>query len=455
MWDTSGSADFVYLCLMTVGSSFLIRRYGLPILISCIFLLPSIAVGQVRWTGSWETHYKPWPHIPEIKMVLHVAAPTMDMLYPAMLELSHGTFTGRYELLLVKKNQHQLGIGRNKYPLVEEPFGLGPWMMYLNGVFDHQSAEAGDTIVLKRVWLDNFGIFMKGLYDNEFYTNTKVYLRDFLYRTDIKMTKVSEEPWVHPHTQRIVHTDSIYYGVYDPIESTADWLSFFLQDEERYDRDTVTIVHNGLVLADRLPVEHAMALDSIRLDTGENYLAFFADNYGDMPPNTANFIIGTTDDNGQLYGFDFSNPSNAYATVMVANFRYHPPVRSAAGEKPSGPTTVSRTKGRRNLRIGAWKVQAEKLILEIHDEQLEDGDVISLEVNGALVADHVEVSREGKKLSVSLAPGRNRIVFIAENLGRIPPNTAALRVIAGEEERMFHLSTDFERNNVLEIYTQE
>lgn len=431
------------------------------------------ATAQSQWTGTWSMSYKPWPHIPAIDMTLRIAEPAAGMLYPAKLELTYGTFKGEYEVLLVKKNDGQLGIGRNKYPLVEEPFGLGPWMMYLNGVLDHQREDAdGEKLVLKRLWLDNFGIFMRGLYDNEFYTNTKVFLRDFLYRADITLRHVDNEAWVHPHTQRMVDTDTIYYGVYDPVKSERNVLSLAIQDEERYDRDTVTVVHNGKILADRLPLEEAMALDSITLDSGENYLAFFADNYGDLPPNTANFIIGTGGDGGQLYGFDFSDRGNAYSTVMVARFQYQPmpsvprepsvPSISYAGDEPTGtthrtepapaPNTPVYSKGRRNQRIGQLEVGTKRVILELRDEQVEDGDIISLEVNGAIVAQGMEVSRQGKRFGVTLKRGRTRIVFRAENLGRIPPNTAVLLVHADREQRKFHLSTDFQRNNVLDIF---
>lgn len=438
--------------------------------------LPETVSAQSQWTGTWSMSYKPWPHIPAIDMTLRIAEPTAGMLYPAKLELTHAhLFKGEYELLFVKKNDGQLGIGRNKYPLIEEPFGLGPWMMYLNGVLEHQQAGAdGEKLVLKRLWLDNFGIFMWGLYDNEFYTNTKVFLRDFLYRTDVVLQRTDSKPWVHPHTQRIVNTDTIYYGVYDPIKSERDILSLAIQDEERYDRDTVTIVHNGRMLADRLPLEQAMSLDSIVLDSGENYLAFFADNYGDLPPNTADFLIGTGGDSGQLYGFDFSDRSNAYSTVMVARFQYEPtpsvvpkpseppvllprrdpdePTDTAYYAEPTSPReTPVYTKGRRNQRIGQLKVGTEQVILELSDEQVEDGDVISLEVNGAVIADGMEVTRQGKRFGVTLKRGRNRIVFRAENLGRIPPNTAVLLVYTDGEQRKFHLSTDFERNNVLDI----
>src|SRR5690606_13089301 len=433
---------------MVIQSGFRIR-HGIHMLMVCACFVPFLTWGQADWPGVWKMRYKPWPHLPEVRMSLHVAEPVMDMLYPTKLELSYGPFSGSYELLLVKKSSHSLGIGRNKIPIGEDPFGLGPWMMYLNGVFELQDDDMGGALVLKRIWMDNLGVFMTGVYNQEWHTNEKVFLRDFLYQAAVKLKRVSNEPWTAPGANRMVQPDSLYYGVYDPIESTSAWLRLSVQDEERYDRDTVTIVHNGVLVADRLPIEQVLALDSIRLDTGENYLAFFADNYGVLPPNTAKFLVGTAGDEGQLYAFNFSDPANAYATVMVACFRYHPqpPSDSIAPQ-------ISVRKGRRNFRIGGWRVKTERLVLELRDEQFEDGDIIALGVNGARVADHVEVDRKPKRIGVSLVPGPNRIIFTAENLGSIPPNTASLRVIAGNEVRTFHLSTDFEQNNVLDIYLE-
>ena len=134
-------------------------------LVLCVVASPSAAQEGQSWSGTWEMHYRPWPNIESIHVILQIADPVEDMLYPAKLTLTHGQFNGVYELLLVKKNDQQL-------------------------------------------------------------------------------------------------------------------------------------------------------------DTGENYIAFFADNYGALPPNTANFILGTTDDEAGLYSFNFSAPANAYGTVMVARFQY-------------------------------------------------------------------------------------------------------------------------------------
>src|SRR5690606_21525520 len=115
-----------------------------------------------------------------------------------------------------------------------------------------------------------------GLYENEFYTNTKAYIRDFLYQGDMVLHRVDRVPWGDESSQYIVHLDSLYYGVYDPIRTTSQVVSFSVQDEERYDQDTVTIVHNGRMIANDLPIEKAMELEALTLDTGENYIAFFA-----------------------------------------------------------------------------------------------------------------------------------------------------------------------------------
>lgn len=318
-------------------------------------------------------------------------------------------------------------------------------MMYLNGVFDYRFGDSGDQILLSRLWIGNFGVFMSGLYENEFYTNTKAYIRDFLYQGEVLLNRVERTPWEGENSKHIVHHDSLYYGVYDPIRTTSPVVSFSVQDEERYDQDTVTIVHNGRMIAKDLPIEKAMELESLTLDTGENYIAFFADNYGALPPNTANFILGTTDDEAGLYSFNFSAPANAYGTVMVARFQYDPPFSTEQIPQPV------RTSDRRDMRMGTWAVKTEKIQLEIWDGQIEDGDIISVQVNGAKVADKLMVTKAKQRFGVSLRPGNNRILFRAENLGRIPPNTAVLRVIAQGEEKTFQLNTDFERNNVLHI----
>ena len=405
-----------------------------------------------KWIGTWQMHYKPWPHIPAIDMELKVAEPVKNMLYPAKLKLSYQDFNGEYELLLVKKNNKELGIGRNKYPRIEQPYGLGPWMMYLNGVLRYQQGAKVDSLKLQRLWMDNFGVFMHGIYDNELYINQKSFIRDFLYQQPIALIKKDAIPWKDPHTARIVNTDTIFYGVYDPIKVAVPNLLLSMQDEERYDRDTVTLVHKAKILANGLALEQATELNEIVLDSGENYIAFFADNYGDIPPNTANFLLTTGGSGGGTYAFNFADKSNAFSTVMVARFQYKPK-KTIDKEEPDVPedNVETRTVGRRDLPIGSIKVNNGKLNLEVWDEQVEDGDLISLYVNDVKVISNIPVRKRAKRFTVNLQPGRNRILFFAENLGLIAPNTAAIRIKAGNMEKSLYLNTDLQQNNLLEV----
>lgn len=419
-----------------------------------LFLLPTEGMTQAnKWTGTWTMHYKPWPHIAAIDMELQIAEPTKDMLYPAKLTLSNKDFTGGYELLLVKKNNEELGIGRNKYPIGEEPYSLGPWTLYLNGTFRYQAGTQEDSLVLRRLWIDNFGIFMKGIYDNELYTNQKSFIRNFLYQEPITLVKKDDIPWTDPHIARIVHADTIFYGVYDAIEVHEPKVLLAVQDEERYDRDTVTIIHNGRAVTNGLALKQSTKIKEITLDTGENYIAFFAENYGDIPPNTANFLLTTNGVGRELYSFNFANRSNVFSTVMVGRFIYKP--KQLPNPKEDVISQVdqeeSQTAGRRDIAIGTMEVHDAKLTIELWDEQVEDGDVISLYVNDVKVIKNISVKKRVKKFNITLQPGPNRILFFAENLGLIAPNTAALRIQAGDTEKFLYLHTDLEHNNLLEI----
>ncbi|SKA16146.1 hypothetical protein SAMN04488128_1021222 [Chitinophaga eiseniae] len=421
-----------------------------------------------QWAGSWKVDYKPWPHIPAVTMQLQIGLPRQNMLYPALLSLNYGSFHGEYYLLLVRKNEQQLGIGRGKYPVKETPFKLGIWMLYLNGTFNY-SRKGNDMPVMdiQRMWIKDFGIFMKGLYDDdEIFVSTKVTLRDMLYRNPIQLKKISHQPWAAPAAQKMVDPDrdSIYLGLYDRIDVYDSTGQLTIVDEDQLDKDTVTLVHNGRTLLRSQEINEQTQSQRIRLDTGMNLLAFFADNYGRLPPNTGDMRVEI---DGKKYSFDFSDRSNAYATFLVAQL-YRRPV---AG-KPS-PDTVSpaipplqppardtaaltRTAtSRKDQWVTTIKVKQQEITLELWDAQTEDGDSISLRLNEKWIVSGFPVKKQIQELKITLLPGENRLQFMADNLGRIPPNTAALRLLFDKISRRVDLSTDMKRNNMIRIIYEQ
>ena len=112
------------------------------------------------FTGTWQRSRKPYAgSSADIIMNLQIGIPDQKQLYPAKIKLQYGKFSGTYEMLLVRKNDGQVGISRGKYPLQETPFKLGIWMWYLNGTLDFQS----NKLSLHRKWIDKADFWMRGL----------------------------------------------------------------------------------------------------------------------------------------------------------------------------------------------------------------------------------------------------------------------------------------------------
>jgi hypothetical protein len=51
-----------------------------------------------------------------------------------------------------------------------------------------------------------------------------------------------------------------------------------------------------------------------------------------------------------------------------------------------------------------------------------------------------------------LEPGPNSIIFVADNLGSVVPNTSVLEIIDGKKRKSFMIDTDLSKNNQVNIY---
>lgn len=406
------------------------------------------------WVGTWRIQTKEYNHV--ITTELQIGQPEQG-LYPALLTIRDNVFSGTYEVLLAKKNAHQLGIGRGKYPISETPFKIGQWMIYLNGTLDLD--RTGTVMTIHRMWIDQFGLWMRGLYDgDEIFVHSKTFLRDLLYRELDTLKKVNRTAWQHPHTQRILHPEgnNIYYGIYDRIDTRSATATIRLYDEEILDKDTVTLLHNGRLLLDKAEIDTNNRQQEIRLDTGMNIFIFFADNYGKRPPNTGNLHMAL---GANRYGFDFTHRSNAYATFMVAQIYRQPgkdsiPPPDRSNDRPGDTIALSqRAASRKSEAVITIPVDRSDVTLELWDGQTEDGDSISIRLNDRWILTGFPVKKKMQQVSIQLQAGENRLLFLADNLGSIPPNTAELRIRYGKKSRMIGLNTDMKRNNeILLIY---
>lgn len=419
---------------------FTTMKHNCLVLLSLLSLTVNIAIAQAdKFTGTWQMSRKPYAgSSTSIIMNLQIGIPDQKQLYPAKVKLQYGQFSGTYEMLLVRKNDGQLAISRGKYPLHETPFKLGIWMWYLNGTLDFRN----NNLSLHRKWIDKADFWMRGLYDgDEIWVSTKVNLREFLYRDSITLKKINNNPLTDSSVRRILQpeTSDIYLGIYDRIITEDAIAKMKVEDQEKYDKDTVTLLHNGKPLFYQNEInDHNRALQA-QLDTGRNLFIFFADNYGGIPPNTGYLYMET---GGKKYGFDFSDRSNVWGTFLVADVYYKPIVQNDLNDRVAKRTTDS---------VATIIVDTSAIVLELWDGEVQDGDSISLRLNGKWITTGFPVRNAVQKVAIQLLPGENELLFMADNLGSIPPNTAELRIRYGDKHQLMRLNTDMKKNNTIKL----
>ena len=68
------------------------------------------------------------------------------------------------------------------------------------------------------------------------------------------------------------------------------------------------------------------------------------------------------------------------------------------------------------------------IIVEVWDHSSEDGDMVSIYLNGEPVKEFIELFHKPKSFTFTIMKGHNRLTIRALNEGRSPPNTGSLSV---------------------------
>jgi hypothetical protein len=95
--------------------------------------------------------------------------------------------------------------------------------------------------------------------------------------------------------------------------------------------------------------------------------------------------------------------------------------------------------------------------VELYDNGEIDGDSVSLFVNNELLIQHIRLAAEPKMLLIPVDKRYpvNTLLLVAENLGRLPPNTALMVVTVHGKTYNLFLSTDYKKNASIEFQLQE
>lgn len=147
--------------------------------------------------------------------------------------------------------------------------------------------------------------------------------------------------------------------------------------------------------------------------------------------------------------------ASAKGDYLTLRFRYTlDVVGHLPFETPSidPPIEYADFKGRKTVTNQRFNSKKNKLVLKLWDNATEDGDSISIMVNGKYIAKNVELTREKEKFVVKLEEGTNTITIFAHNEGRISPNTASCEIRAGLRKKKFTISTSLDRNEAIEVF---
>ncbi len=425
-------------------------------LVRCLFLLLFMSAksfAQVStYPGTWQMEYLSHSGKTLIKMELQIASAENHLLYPALLKLYCDSFNAAYELLLVKKNSRELGISKNKYPLLETPFSMGSSDLFLNGIFDNSKDLKGQsTLTLSRIQSKHRLVYLSDtLLPAKAQQATAMRLEKFLKEAEITLTKVNDQPWKSDDINGIISPSlsPAYFGLLDTIFlPTRDGILYITGTKKT---DIVTIALNGQINSDRIAISKKAVTEDILLDTGLNLLVLFAENFGDEIPNKGKLNLEFAN---KKFNLDFGRKRDSAATFIIAPLYCEKDKGRGSYFSDYYPTGDAIKPLKENEKLlGSIVATAKQLVLAIWDDAVEDGDSISININGKWIEKGFPVKKKPQFITVTLQPGPNAITFVGDNLGSIPPNTSVLEIIDGKKRRSFMLATVPGEDNLINIF---
>ncbi|HSN61566.1 MAG TPA: hypothetical protein VLR49_11570, partial [Ferruginibacter sp.] len=276
-------------------------------------------------------------------------------------------------------------------------------------------------------------------------------ISNFFKQAPIHLQKLNQQPWRSAAANKLLYSYDApaYFGLTDTIYTKTANAVINFSENNKVDNDTVSVMLNGRMIIDKMDINQRVELKEIKLDTGVNILCFFADNYGRVPPNTAKLNLLFPE---KKYTLDFTSKENMSANFIVAKIYFNPDQKQRTPAEVIARKTITEKIKQRNTKlIDSIKAEGAEITLAIWDDAIEDGDSISLQINNEIYLPGIAVKKKPQFIKVKLFPGENKIIFIADNLGSIAPNTSILEIIDGKRRKAYMIDTNLGQNNAIKI----
>lgn len=91
------------------------------------------------------------------------------------------------------------------------------------------------------------------------------------------------------------------------------------------------------------------------------------------------------------------------------------------------------------------------LVLQVWDNNTQDGDIISLKLNNTWILTDFPLKKEKHTIPIQLKKPENELLLFAENLGKIPPNTASISINDSMQLKTYILNSDMKKSETIKI----
>jgi hypothetical protein len=204
-------------------------------------------------------------------------------------------------------------------------------------------------------------------------------------------------------------------------------------DHRVYDKDSISILLNDQFLVQDEEISKTARIKFLALEPGKAYvLTLYAVNEGYIVPNTCKMAIKNSD--GETLATLKTEVLRNTAIILNCNYS---PAEDTFNVKKAVLDNRIILPSEDTLYVCNCNVE-----LSVWDYAIYDHDTISLFLNGVSVLEHHGLIKQREKIELSLNKGENTIVLWAENLGFIPPNTAAFIISDSYNRLHFWLSSD-------------
>jgi len=153
----------------------------------------------------------------------------------------------------------------------------------------------------------------------------------------------------------------------------------------------------------------------------------------------SNTSIGLTDQQNQDRGNSKTNEENS----IDQN------VKEAKEDVFTNEAKMISFKERTTKFSDTLSIVKKEIDIFLWDDNVMDGDIISLYLNGEMVLEKHALKKERFQFALLLSEGENILSLFAENMGMIPPNTVSMIIKDDLKSYRLRLESDFKTNDSL------